>query len=67
MKKSDLELLGYLLEFSNRYEITIQFWPEQTAVTISKDGIELCDFGGDFEFAISKSIEYLKRINNITW
>ncbi|MBK9223415.1 MAG: hypothetical protein IPO16_15030 [Saprospiraceae bacterium] len=58
----DLLKLKSLLSFSYKYEISIQFWPKQTAVYISKDGVDLKDFGGDFDFAIGKSTEYLKRI-----
>ncbi len=53
-----------LISFSDKYEIDIQFWPEQTAVYINKDGIELTSFGGDFNHAINSSIDYLKKINN---
>ena len=60
----DLIQLGALLTYSNKYEISIQFWPDQTAVYIEKDGIELQSFGGSFDFAISRSIEYLNRITN---
>ncbi len=60
----DLIKLGALLTYSNRYEINIQFWPDQTAVFIEKDGVELQSYGGDFDFAIDSSIEYLNRINN---
>lgn len=58
----DLLELKKLLRFSDRYEISIQFWPQQIAVYIAKDGVDLTDFGGDFDFAIGKSIEYLVRI-----
>jgi hypothetical protein len=58
----DLLELKKLLRFSDRYEISIQFWPQQIAVYIAKDGVDLTDFGGDFDFAIGKSIEYLIRI-----
>ena len=60
----DIIKLAALLTYSDRYEINIQFWPKQTAVYIAKDGIDLTDFGGDFDFAVDKSIEYLNRINN---
>lgn len=60
----DLSILGRLLKYSDRYEISIQFWPKQIAVYISKDMVELKDYGGDFDFAIKRSIEYLDRINN---
>lgn len=58
----DLLKLKALLRFSDRYEISIQFWPQQIAVYIMKDGVDLIDFGGDFDFAIGKSTEYLNRI-----
>lgn len=59
-----LSMLKKLLKFSDRYEISIQFWPKQIAVYIAKDGVDLTDFGGDFDFTIEKSIEYLNRITN---
>lgn len=58
----DLKVLSRLLKYSDRYEISIQFWPEQIAVFISKDGIDLQDYGGDFDSSIIRSIEYLDRI-----
>ena len=60
--KIDLLELKKLLRFSDKYEISIQFWPQQIAVYIAKDGVDLKDFGGDFDFAIGKSIDYLVRI-----
>jgi hypothetical protein len=62
----DLRKLKRLLMFSNRYEISIQFWPDQTAVYIAKDGVDLQSYGGSFNFAIGRSIEYLTRINKNT-
>jgi hypothetical protein len=58
----DLTLLSRLLMFSSKYELSIQFWPEQTAVYISKDGVDLQDYGGDFKFAVGLAIEYLEQI-----
>lgn len=51
-----------LLSFSDTYEISIQFWPEQTAVFISKDGIALESYGGSFD-VIKAAINYLSKIN----
>jgi len=61
---NDINLLELkkLLMFSDRYEISIQFWPDQIAVYIAKDGVDLKDFGGDFDFAVTRAIEYLVRI-----
>ena len=60
----DLERLSRLLAYSDKYEISIQFWPEQIAVYIAKDGVDLQDYGGDFDFAIGRSIEYLDRVTD---
>ena len=57
--------LKTLLSYRDKYEITIQFWPKQTAVYISKDSVDLAGYGGDFDFAIDKSIDYLNSITNI--
>lgn len=62
----DLIKLGALLTYSDRYQINIQFWPDQTAVFISKDDVDLKDYGGDFDFAVDSAIEYLNRINKNT-
>lgn len=61
--EKELELMRRLLKYSDRYEITIQFWPDQTAVYIAKDSVELQSYGGSFSYAISESINYLNRIN----
>ena len=58
----DLLELKKLLAFSDRYEISIQFFAEHITVYIAKGGVPLIDFGGDFIFSIVKSIEYLNRI-----
>ena len=60
----DLERLSRLLAYSDKYEISIQFWPKQIAVYIAKDGVDLQDYGGDFDFAIGRSIEYLDRVTD---
>mgnify|MGYP007073224198 CR=1 FL=1 len=62
MELSKLKLLNKLLKYSDRYQISIQFWPSHTAVDIMKDGVDLQYYGGDFNYAIKSSIEYLDRI-----
>ncbi len=62
----DLNLLSELLMYSDRYDISIQFWESGIAVFIRKDYVELIDYGGDFQFAVQSSIDYLNRINSIT-
>ena len=63
LSKTQLNQLTKLLRYSNRYEISIQFWPSQTTVYIEKDGIDLMSYGGEFDFAINSSNDYLNRIN----
>jgi len=55
--------LSSLLKYTDKYDISIQFWVDQTAVFIAKDDVDLTDYGGDFDFAIDSAIDYLKRIN----
>ena len=57
-----LEHLERLLSYSDRYQISIQFWPDQTAVYISKDHVNLTSFGGTFDYAITEATRYLNRI-----
>ena len=57
----DLLKLKELLMFSDRYEISVQFWPNQVAVYIEKDGVDLKDFGGDAD-CINDATIYLTRI-----
>ncbi len=58
-------LLTRIIRYSNRYEINIQFWPDQWAVYISKDDVELTSFGGDPEETLKMAIDYLDRINKV--
>ena len=55
--------LHKLLKYSDRYEINLQFWPQQTAVFIAKDGIDLNNWGGEFNHSIGSALSYLQRIN----
>lgn len=59
----ELKLLTKLLSYTDRYDISIQFWVDQTAVYISKGGVDLESYGGDAESTFQQSIDYLKRIN----
>lgn len=63
LTNNQLVKLGRLLRYSKKYEINIQFWPDQTAVFIEKGGVELTSYGGDFDHAIDSALEYLNRIN----
>lgn len=60
----DYGKLKRLLKYSDRYEISIQFWPNQIAVFIAKDGVDLNSWGDSTgEKSIDSAIQYLNRIN----
>lgn len=61
--EKQLGQLAKLISYSDRYEVSIQHWPDQTAVFIEKEGVELTSYGGNFDHAIGSAIDYLKRIN----
>lgn len=59
------KILQELEKWSQKYEISFQFWPEQKNVFISKDGVELTSFGGynTIEDVIFKALNYVYKIN----
>jgi len=58
--------LEKLIKYSDRYQISIQFWPEQTAVFIMKDDVDLESFGAyDLEEVVKAALDYLDRINRV--
>jgi hypothetical protein len=62
--KIDFNKLKQLLSYSNRYDISIQFWTEQQAIYIEKHDVPLIDFGGEFNDIIDDAIGYLNRITS---
>ncbi len=59
----DINKIEKLLILSDRQDVTIQAWHGQTAVFIEKDGVDLFQRGGDADFALDESIDYLQRVN----
>jgi hypothetical protein len=59
-------LLTKIMRYSKKYEISVQFWPDQWAIFINKDGIELTSFGGEPENTLRRGVEYLDRINRVS-
>lgn len=57
-----LKLMKSIIRYSNKYEISIQYWPDQWAIFIAKDGIDLTSFGGEPEDTLERGLEYLNRI-----
>ena len=62
MTQQQTNKLLRLIKFSDRYELNIQFWPDQTAVYIEKGGVGLTCYGGDGDVAINSALEYLIRV-----
>lgn len=54
-----------LLAYTDRYDLSIQFWVESTNVYINKANVELQSYGGDFDHAISSALKYLNKINRV--
>jgi hypothetical protein len=67
MNKLTPEVIGLMtkvLHYSDRYEITVQFWPEYKTAYIAKDGVDLYSYGSyDTAETLSDIINYLDRIN----
>lgn len=61
MDKKFLEVAYY----SNTYGFQFQFWGDFNAVFISKQGVDLKDYGGNvsIEDVLTFCIDYVKRIN----
>ena len=57
-------LMYQLFRYSDRYEISVQLWPDQYTVYIAKDGIDLDSFGSDGVIdTLERSLNYLRQIN----
>ena len=56
------KLLTKIMRYSKKYEISVQFWPDQWAIFIAKDGVDLTSFGGEPENTLKRGLEYLDRI-----
>lgn len=59
-----IEILWKMIfEFSNKYEISFQMWPDQYTIYIAKDGIDLWSFGSsDVKITMNETLKYLNRI-----
>ena len=62
-------LLGFYLKelerFSDKYEYNIQVWNSGNAIYLSKDDVELINYGGHISLVncMRKILEYIYRIN----
>lgn len=53
-----------LLEYSDRYQINFQMWPNQYTIYVEKDHVELYSFGTDNATeTMLETLRYLDRIN----
>lgn len=65
LNKQQQSNLLKLLAYTDRYDLSIQFWVESTNVYINKANVELQSYGGDFDHAIGSALKYLDRINRV--
>jgi hypothetical protein len=64
MTEKQIKLLRKVVKYSERYEISVQFWPEQNAIFIAKDDVDLNSFGSsDLTETLQMGVDYLDRIN----
>lgn len=57
-------LMYQLFRYADKYEISVQLWPDQYTVYIAKDGVDLDSFGSNGIIdTLERALDYLKRIN----
>ena len=65
--QQDIEIASMMLrliDYSDRYEVTVQLWPKYHTIYLAKDGYELYSYGAsDLKEVLSKILGYLDRIN----
>lgn len=62
-------LFNRLDKYAGKYDINFQLWGEDRySIYISKDGIDLADFGGraTANEAMTDALQYLDRINKVS-
>lgn len=58
----DLEKVHAVLAYADKYDISIHLLNE-VSVTVMRDNVELCDYGGTFDFAFDSTLEWLEKVN----
>lgn len=58
-------LINEIALWSRVYQINFQFWPDQNNIYISKNGVELADYGGgiSMEECLFWGCQYCRKIN----
>jgi hypothetical protein len=60
------ELFTRLMAYSDRYMISFQMWPDQYAIYIAKDDVELHSTGSSNAIeTMTYAVNYLDRINRV--
>lgn len=64
MKGKTITLMNKILDYSEKYEITIQHWPGYKTIYVAKDGVDLISYGDyGLDEVLEKVTAYLDRIN----
>ena len=65
--QQDIEIASLMLrliDYSARYEINIQLWPEYNTIYVAKTGIDMFNYGAhDLKTVLVRVLEYLDRVN----
>lgn len=57
-------LMLRLIDYGEKYEISVQLWPQYKTIYVAKDGVDLFSYGDhDLQRVLSRILEYLDRIN----
>jgi len=59
-------MIQRIMAYSQRYEISMQLWPNQKVVFLAKDGVDLTSYGcEDINESMDFIIKYLDRVNRL--
>jgi len=65
--QQDIEIASLMLrliDYSTRYEINIQLWPEYNTIYVAKIGIDMFNYGGhNLKDVLVTVLGYLDRVN----
>ena len=64
MENRDMQLMARLMQYGEKYEISVQLWPEYKTIYVAKDGVDLYSYGAyDLKIVLSTVLDYLDRVN----
>lgn len=68
MTIKEKKLFDKVKNYSKKYQINLQMWPNWTCIFVEKDHVDLYSYGGSLPLdkVLDNIIEYLDRINKKT-